>query len=302
MTFAAKLNSSWELMQSSLRVIRANPRLALFPVVSSFCAILLAAFFFLPIVVVVVGNTGVQTWLAGRHWDGKEIEALQRTLGWTFYSYSAVIYLVSLFVGTFFNVAFYHEIMRALAGGNVSLAGGLRFATTRWRSILMWSLLAGTIGLVIRSIEERLGWFGRYVMAAIGTVWSVAAVFAIPVIIRREESNPLAVLRDSAVTLKKTWGESLVGFVGIQLASLAVVVVALLAMFVVLVVSVPFKLGLFMLLGFATIILGLFIAGFLINLATNVYRCALYVYASEGVVPDPFTVEMLNAGWKVKKV
>ena len=46
---------------------------------------------------------------------------------------------------------------------------------------------------------------------------SVAAVFAIPVIIRREDSNPLAVLRDSAGILKRTWGESLVGFVGLKL-------------------------------------------------------------------------------------
>ena len=38
-----------------------------------------------------------------------------------------------------------------------------------------------------------------------------------------------------------------------------------------------------------------------INLATHVYRCALYVYASEGVVPGPYTAEMMNAGWKVKR-
>jgi hypothetical protein len=39
----------------------------------------------------------------------------------------------------------------------------------------------------------------------------------------------------------------------------------------------------------------------LLSMAGHVYRCALYVYASEGVVPGTFTPELLNAGWKVKK-
>ena len=42
-------------------------------------------------------------------------------------------------------------------------------------------------------------------------------------------------------------------------------------------------------------VVGLF---FVIYMATHVYRCALYVYASEGVVPGPYTAEMMNAGWK----
>jgi hypothetical protein len=43
------------------------------------------------------------------------------------------------------------------------------------------------------------------------------------------------------------------------------------------------------------------VVGALVAVATDVFRCALYVYASEGVVPQPYTTELLNAGWKVKK-
>lgn len=301
MNLSEKIHTSWELMRSSLRVIRDHPRLALFPVISSQCAVVLALFFFAPLVVLAVGQEGVQSWLAGRGWSGAGAEEIRQAGRWLVYGYGAIIYLVSLFVAAYFNTAFYHEVLRALAGKDVSVANGLRFALDRLTSILMWSLLAGTVGLIIRAIEERLGWLGKLVMAAIGTVWSVAAVFAIPVIVRREETNPLVVLRDSATTLKKTWGESLVGFVGIKLAGAVLALGAIGGAVVIALMALIVRQAWFTLVMAAMWLLALLLAVFVINLATHVYRCALYVYASEGVVPGPFTAEMMNAGWKIRK-
>ncbi len=290
MNLTAKIHTSWELMQSSLRVLRAQPRLALFPIVSTLCAVVLALFFFAPIVVL----------LAEQGWTTATADEIRDLGKPVLYTYGAVIYLVSLFVATYFNTAFYHEILRALAGETVSVAGGLRFANGKLKSILLWSLLAGTVGLIIRAIEERMDWLGKIVLAAVGTAWSVAAVFAIPVLIRRENSNPLAVLRDSAVTLKRTWGESLVGFVGINLAGL-VLAFAAAALAVAIVLFAAFGHGgwFAMFLGGVWLIVVVVLA-YGIGLATHVYRCALYVYASEGVVPGPFTAEMMNAGWKIR--
>lgn len=301
MNLAEKFQTSWELMKSSLRVVRDHPRLALFPVVSAIFTVLLAAFFFVPVAILAVQSPAGQAWLAGHSWAGDSAEEAWDKLHWVFYSYGTLIYLVSLFVATFFNVAFYNEIMRALAGQEVSVGHGLRFARGKLRSILLWSLLAGIVGVIIRAIEERLGWVGKMIMAFLGTAWSVAAVFAIPVIIRREESNPLAVLRDSALTLKQTWGESLVGYVGIHLAGLAVVL-AVGVSILVLVIFSALTHAWWLTIGGAVVMVPMMLAAFFfINLANHVYRCALYIYASEGVVPEPFTAGMMNAAWKVKK-
>ncbi len=293
MSWSARLETSWQLLQRSLQVLRSNPRLLLFPVVATGCAIVLAIFFFVPVIALGVALGGMH---AG-HWA----PFVHKVNGAVMYPYWALLYLVSMFVATFFNVAFYHEILRAFAGEPVSLANGLRFARSRIRGILMWSLLAGSVGLIIRAIEERLGWVGRFVMGLVGVAWSVAAVFAIPVIIRGENTNPVAVLRDSAATLKRTWGESLVGFVGIRLAGVALVLTSL--VFVALAVLVTFathaRFVLFVVIG--GWVLTIAVAAFLISMATHVYRCALYVYASEGVIPEPFTPELMNAAWKVKK-
>ena len=297
-SFTDKIRTSWDLLCRSLHVIQKNPKLFLFPVVSTLCALAIFLFFFAPILAVMF----VGVWSgapAASHMDWKEIGARYHL---AMYVYGVALYLVSMFVATFMNVAFYNEIMRALAGEPVSIGHGLRFASSRVGAILMWSLLAGTVGLIIRAIEERLGWIGKIVMAFVGTAWSVAAVFAIPVIIRRTDSNPLAVLRDSVTTLKRTWGESLVGFVGIQLggAMLVLLSVGLLVPAAILLVAThQFWIGCAVIVLW---LLSIFATSFLIGMATHVYRCALYVYASEGVVPEPYTAEMMNAGWKVKKV
>ena len=51
----------------------------------------------------------------------------------------------------------------------------------------------------------------------------------------------------------------------------------------------------------ATWIAAVVVYGYLLGMASKIYRGALYVYASEGVVPEPYTAELLDAAWKVGK-
>jgi hypothetical protein len=291
MSFSSRVQTSWQLLHCSLRMLRDQPRLLLFPAVAFVGLIAIAAFFLTPILVLVIRESGIDhDWEAG----AKRFEAL-------FYAAGVVIYLVSMAVATFFNVAFYHEALRAFAGEVISLQRGWNFALGRLGPILSWSLLAGTVGLIIRAIEERLGWLGKIVMGLLGTAWSVAAVFAIPVIVRRPQSNPLAVLRDSAAMLKRTWGEALVGFVGLQLAGLILVGGAIIAVIALVFMALLLHLGWFPLVLLTMGAVGIVGVSLILSAATDIYRCALYVYASEGVVPEPYTAELMNAGWKVKK-
>jgi hypothetical protein len=36
------------------------------------------------------------------------------------------------------------------------------------------------------------------------------------------------------------------------------------------------------------------------NAIQGVFRCALYIYATEGVIPDPFDRQDMDAVWKIK--
>ena len=250
----------------------------------------IALFFITPLLVLILREGSVE-----------KVDAAAQQYRGLFYLGGGLIYLVSMVIGTFFNVAFYHELMRAFAGEPISLRRGWQFALSRVGPILSWSLMAATVGLLIRAIEERLGWLGRIVLGVVGTTWSIAAVFAVPVIVRRPENNPLAVLRDSAMMLKRTWGETLVGFLGLHLAGGIILGTLLVGVLGIAFVALLLHLGW---LPFGVLLvgaLGLVAVAVLLSVATDVYRGALYVCASEGVVPSAYTEELMSAGWKIKK-
>ena len=89
----------------------------------------------------------------------------------------------------------------------------------------MWSLFTGAVGLLIRAIEQRVGIVGRWIVGLIGLAWSVASVFVVPVIVvETKTTNPLRFLKTSAPLLKKTWGESLLGYLGVQFGGVLIFV------------------------------------------------------------------------------
>jgi len=157
-----KLQRSWLLTKTSLSIIGRNKQLLVFPLVIFICTVAIIGFFLLPPVLRPTGHSV----LSAAHWQaighslfqespngsgqGSQI-AFTPAAG----AYLAFLYLVAMFIATFFNVAFYHEILAALGGQDVSLGRGLKFASTRLGSILIWTLFAGLVGLIIKAIEER---------------------------------------------------------------------------------------------------------------------------------------------------
>ena len=158
------------------------------------------------------------------------------------YALAAVFYLVATCLATFVNVAFYSQILHALRGQPVSVSAGLRLAWSRLGAILAWSLFTGLVGLIIRQIEERVGLVGRWIIGLIGLAWSVASVFAVPIIVvGTEGAHPLRILKTSAATLKKTWGESLLGYLGLQFGGLLVMLGSVVLFAVAVALSIAMK-------------------------------------------------------------
>lgn len=302
-----RFERSWLLFRSSLSVIARNKELLIFPIFITIATAVIMLFFLAPVAFWPTGHPVV----SAEHW---------RALGHTFFAktsgvsgghqytyspigiaYAAFLYFVSMFVATFFNVAFYNEILAALSGQPVSLARGLQFAASRWKAILMWSLFAGLIGLIIRVIEERSDIVGRIVMGLIGLAWSIASVFVIPVIVRDPETaNPVTILKKSAAILRNAWGEGLIGYIGIG----AINIVVTFASFILIAgaATISAKLNNFWPLGLtiAGWVVFMFLWSYLMNVASLVYKGALFMYAAEGVVTEPYDQQMLDSAWKFK--
>ena len=305
-----KLQRSWRLLRSSLSVIGRNKELLVFPIVVFTCTLVIVLFFLAPPLLRPTGYSygSAEHWQAISHslFRPSTVANAQQSSQATFtpaaLAYLALLYLLAMFIATFCNVAFYHEILAALSGQTVSISRGLKFAATRLRAILFWTLFAGLIGLIIKAIEERLALVGRIIGRLIGLAWSVAAVFAIPVIVREERNaNPLAVLQKSAGILKRTWGEALIGYVGLTFANTLIAIGSFILLMGVLALSVV--LGSYWLMAIVGVVwlLTLFAWAYVTAVASHVYRGALYLYAAEGIVAEPYDREMLDQAWKFKK-
>jgi len=302
-----KLQRSWWLLKSSLAVIGRNKLLLVFPVTIFLCTTAIILFFLAPPVLRPTGHS----YLSAEHWQAIGHSLFRNADTGTGRSqvvfsplamaYLGFLYLLSMFIATFCNVAFYHEILGALGGQSVSIARGVKFACSRLSSILLWSLFAGLVGLLIKIIEQRMPLVGRIIGRIIGLAWSIAAVFSIPVIVcEQQNANPIAVLRKSAGVLKQTWGEALIGYIGLSFANgiiFAASFVSLLAAIAALTALHLYVLIAVMVVGW---LVGLFVWSYLTGVASHVYRGALYLYASEGVVAEPYNQEMLDAAWKFR--
>ncbi len=306
-TLLEKLQRSWLLFRRSVQVILENPKLLVFPIVTGVLTSAIALFFLAPVGLV----------LLAPHWvQGSAVRGIADSVGFLRFGNganfnfhlqplgSAILagmYLLDMFLATMASVAFNSQIIEALGGRPVSIQAGLGVACRRWKAILLWSLVAGVVGLIIRRLEERWAFAGRLVAGLIGLAWSTAAIFAIPILARDSSaSNPFGVLKRSATTIKRTWGEMLAGYAGMQGTNLLVLWGSILFWILIgasaLLLSNPW-----LLLAGLPWLLGVILYGYLTSIASRVYLCALYLYASEGVVPGGYDAAMMGMAWKLKK-
>jgi hypothetical protein len=278
-----KLRASLTILGHSFDVMRRHPRLLFFPL-----AILLAMLLaFVPLLrpLFAVAASGGE--IDGGPWSG----------GWPLL-WLLPFSLWMMFITTFVQVALYSQIIEAMNGGQVSLARGFAVARGKLRAIIAWSLLAGTVGALISAIQERIGsTAGRWITALAGMSWYAACIFVVPIIINEPQTrSPIDYLKTSTALVKRVWGEGVIGFGGffaiyIILGAACGAVISLSLLFVdpgmLIQVYILTSLGM----------LGMFM---FLYLATQIFECGLYVYATEGVAPGTFDEELFERTWTVK--
>jgi hypothetical protein len=199
-----------------------------------------------------------------------------------------VYYFVNYFVIVYFNSALVACAMVRFQGGDPTLAVGLRAANARLPQIFAWALLASTVGVVLRVLQERVALFGRIVIALIGAAWTIATYFIVPVLVV-EKLGPFDALGRSTSLMKQTWGESLVSYAGIGAATTLITFLGVLLIG-----------GASVALAAATSSVGAVIAGVVLIVAflvlsalvssalSTIVLSALYLYAAQKKVPQAF--------------
>jgi len=125
---------------------------------------------------------------------------------------------MAYFVAFFFNTALVGAVLERLEGEDPTVGSALTLACQRVGPIFGYALISATIGLLMALIVDRVGGIiGRFLGVGIGFAWTVATFLVVP-ILAAEGVGPITAIEESAALLRKTWGENVIGNVGISLA------------------------------------------------------------------------------------
>ncbi|HET6552167.1 MAG TPA: DUF6159 family protein [Dyella sp.] len=284
---AGRFSRSWSLMKASAAVLRSDKSLLMFPLASSICCLLVAASFLIPIGFAFAATHG-------------EVGPHERAFSAGGYLALFLFYLAQYFVIIFFNTALAGAALMRLRGEPTSFAAGFALARARIVNIFGYALIAATVGLLLRALQERLGLIGRLVAGFLGLAWTVATFLVVPVL-ASQDVGPTEAIKRSTELLKRTWGENIIGNAGLG-------VVFGLLMFLAMIVCFGLIVGAFatqsiaaIVVAFAVVAVSLTLIGLVQASLQGIYAAALYRYAEEGQVGYGFDQAMLEQAFKPKK-
>jgi hypothetical protein len=278
-----KISNTWELVKQSFAVLREDEELMLLPILSAISCIavtvsLLAGsgVFYFPEIKAAIAQHG------GWHPSNNLV------IGAMF-----VFYLANYFVIIFFNTALVSAATIRLEGGDPTVRDGLRAAWNRLGVIFQWALVAATVGMVLRMIEERSSLVGRLVAGLVGLAWTLATFFVVP-ILAFENLGPIEALKRSAELFRKNWGEQVVGTFsfGLIFFVLALPGIALPILGGAIGGGTGATLG-------ACLMVIYFIFLAVVSASTHgIFLAALYRYATRGEISPGFSANSLTAAWQ----
>jgi hypothetical protein len=275
-----RFQRSFRLLSQSLAIIRSDRSLLWFPVLSAVFTVIAVAIVLVPAAVLL---------LPGATADSAHTWPMLVVAGLAGYAATAV--------ATYFNVALVSCAARGFHGEDTSAGEGMRAANARLGSILLWALIASLVGLVIRAVEQRTGLVGSIVARLLGAGWAIATYFVIPVL-AFEQVGPADAVRRSVATVRRSWGESLIGNVGLGIATflLALPLVGVGLAGAALVGASPAA-G----VGLLVVAAGLGVVLLVVSSAMGqIYKTAVYLYAETGEIAG-YSSELLEGAFRDKR-
>jgi hypothetical protein len=278
-----RIKRSFDLVGASAEVLRTDRHLLVFPLISGCAMLVVVLCFLLPL-------------FGLRAFDGMGGANGSPVL----YSIGFLFYVVQYFVIFYFNAALVGCALMRLDGGAPTVADGLRMANARIGPILGYAVIAATVGMILRAIQERVGFLGKFLVGLLGAGWTIATFLVVPVLVARDV-GPVQSIKESAGLIKRTWGENVTGQVGLGLA-FGIIQLALMLAGAALV-------GGAVALGWPLLAIPVGILVIVAILATllyhsalsGIYSAALYRYAANGDATVGFDSDTLGAAFLAKK-
>jgi len=284
MGFFDTIGRGWNLSKLSFSVVKADPELLLYTFLSAMMVF---------VTIAAAAYPGYEAEIKeGSHWamtdpvtnpetGEEERQATSSYMAWIF-----LTYMVGSIIVVFWNSAIIVSAHERLTGGDPTIMTGIKAAFSRIHIIILWGIIAGTVGLLLRiardAISNKKAPAALKILAAImlwmvEVAWWIYTFFIIPMIVL-EKKGIREGLRDGRSLFRKTWGENITSGLGIGLITLFGIIVSLLIGYLI-----------FMISPIAGIVIAAALIGILIlwaNTAEVVVVAALYEYAKTGKMPN----------------
>lgn len=192
-----RISRSFELVGQSYRLLMQDKELMILPLLSGLVIAGVGVSFFV--------GFGMTARLAA---DDRSLIAVPVFL----------MYVVTYAIGIFFQSAVIAGATERMKGGDPTVRSALSAAMRRIGPIIMWAVIAATVGTLLRVLRDRAGLVGKFAASLAGVAWSVATFFVVPVLVLEDLSVAESFGR-SVEVFKKTWGETFVGSVTLGLAA-----------------------------------------------------------------------------------
>ncbi|MFP4498058.1 MAG: DUF6159 family protein [Vulcanimicrobiota bacterium] len=281
-----KIKNSWELAKESFQVLSKDKELMMFPVISSLVLIVVMASFFVSAGYLYnsLEQTGAQ---------GAGLEVIGAVVLFLFY-------FISYFIIVFFNVGIIQCARIRFEGGDPTFMDGIKAGISNLGLIIQWAALSGIIGVLLAQLERFLGEaLGGFVRKLLGGAWSIVTFFAVPVLIF-EKTNAWESLKKSGTIIKKTWGESLTAYLGFGALQGALVGGTFLLAIAALAVSIVTSNFIILAVVGGLVVLSWILMAIIFSTLTQIYRTALYIYATTGEAPKVFSEDRIKFAFTEK--
>ena len=267
MGFRARIVRGWRVTKLGMHVVRADPELMVYMLFSAILSLIAA--------IVLQTTTGGLGYFIGGE-EGSEDGALVGT----FLSYMAIAIIT-----VFWNAAIIasaHE--RMTAGTNPSFSYGIKQAMKCLPQIVIWGLISGTVGLIIRAFQSMqdsknpgVAFVGAMIAFFIRYAWWITTFFVVPMIVL-DKIGIGESMSKSPELFEQTWGEDVVSTTGTGIIN---VLVCLL----IVVIGLPLGVLLGDVLGFLLVLVGIGVSVLFFSACEAVNRASLYYFAKTGESP-----------------
>tara|TARA_B100001094_G_scaffold243854_1_gene239987 strand:- start:266 stop:1159 length:894 start_codon:yes stop_codon:yes gene_type:complete len=274
-----RISRGWKITKLGMAVVRADPELMVYTFLS-------ALFSLVAIGAAVSGSVGLDVIASDPECVGDECGwelAVAHMAIWF------VFYLLVSVITVFWNAAIIASAYERLSSGtNPSFSYGIGQAMKCLPQILVWGIIAGTVGLFINILEGLshdenapvpLRFVAGLASFIIGIAWWIVTFFVIPMIVL-ERAGVLDSMGKSTELFKRTWGEDVASHIGTGL---------LMTLCIVLLICVSVPLMMFgelgVALGIVILSIGLLFAVLFFSTVEAVNRASLFYYAKTGQIP-----------------